>query len=304
MPPKEPRTEDEFIEQLTDVWKAENAAILWGPGDDCALLKPSTVGYQRVLKTDAVVQNVHFQPTDAPEDVGHKALGRVLSDFGAMGATPESALITIGIPTRVDVEFMRRCYRGMARLASRWKVGLAGGELVRSRILWLSIAGTGIVRRGQAVSRKGAKPGDALCVTGRLGGAFPERHLKFEPRLPEGQWLASRNYATSMMDLSDGLGKDLPRLARASGVSFSVDPSWLPRHRGVTPEQAVNDGEDYELLFTVRAGQIDVVRRLWPFETPITVIGQMLHPSEENRTGGVSFSGFDHIFNKRKRRSS
>ncbi|MFH1066956.1 MAG: thiamine-phosphate kinase [bacterium] len=286
--------EDELIQSLTEVFPARHPFLKVGVGDDCAVLRAASGrGGFDVLKTDAVVQDVHFTLKMPPRLIGRKALARVLSDFAAMGAEPRAFVVTVGIPKKLSPRFIKECYRGMNALATRYNIALAGGEMTRSRELWFSVAATGRVRR--PVLRSTARAGDALFVTGRLGGSFPKEHLCFEPRLKEGQWLARKNFASAMMDLSDGLGKDLPRLARASGLSFEIRPTAVPCRRGCSVHQAVNDGEDYELLFTVAPSKADALRRQWPFRAPLTCIGKMRRASEPVETGGVAMRGFDHF---------
>jgi len=273
------------------------AGTLVGPGDDCAVwqqrAKPQ--GYVSVAKVDAVVEGVHFHSRDSATQVGHKALARVLSDFGAMGAAPQVAMVTIGFPFQHhSVRWLKACYRGMAKLAARYSVGLVGGELTRSEQIWINVSLFGQAKASDTVLRSGGTPGDGLYVTGKLGGSFPKRHLSFVPRVTEGQWLARRG-VSAMMDLSDGLGKDLPRVAAASGCSFALQAACLPRHRGCSVEQAVNDGEDYELLFAVPSAKEKRLVRDWPFAVPMTRIGELLPDSLLPVTDGIRLAGWDHL---------
>ncbi|MEM6886304.1 MAG: thiamine-phosphate kinase, partial [Verrucomicrobiota bacterium] len=240
--------EDQLVGELTALWGMA-AGTVTGPGDDCAVWRAAPSNTVSVAKVDAVVEKVHFRSQDAAARVGYKALGRVISDFGAMGATPIHALVTIGFPFKSRPErWLKDCYRGMAKLAEKYTIGLAGGELTQSNQIWINLSLFGYVRESHMILRSGGNTGDALYVTGKLGGSFPKRHLAFQPRLSEGQWLARRG-VSAMMDLSDGLGKDLLRLAAASECSFAIQPECIPRHRGCSIQQAINDGEDYELLF-------------------------------------------------------
>jgi thiamine-monophosphate kinase len=287
--------ENDLITSLVRPWKS-GPHLLVGPGDDCALVRPPRSGEQLVLKTDALVENVHFTRQAGWPLIGQKAVARVVSDFAAMGATPHHLLITIGLPASVTPRHLASCYRGMRTAARRWKLDLAGGEITRSPLFWISIAATGSVQCGRAVLRSGARAGHGIYVTGRLGGSFASRrHLHFTPRLSEGLWLARHRFPSAMMDLSDGLGADLPRLARASGLSFHIDPSALPCHARCTPSQAVNDGEDYELLFTVPPVREKSLLANWPFRTRLTHIGTMLPRTRRPETGGIDFRGFDHL---------
>ena len=142
----------------------------------------------------------------------------------------------------------------------------------------ISVSLCGSVERGRCILRSGGKPGDALFVTGRLGGSIRGKHLRFEPRLAEGRWLASNFKPRAMMDLSDGLAADLPRLAEASGCGFSIDPDAIPRSRGCTTAEALSDGEDYELLFALPRNRATALGRDWPGAFPkldLTRIGSL-----------------------------
>ena len=139
-----------------------------------------------------------------------------------------------------------------------------------------------------------AEVGDLIFVTGRLGATRAKRHLVFEPRLAEGQWLARQRLASSLMDLSDGLGADLPRLAKASGVGFQLDPEAIPRARGATVSEAINDGEDYELLFTAKPAHAETLKKKWPFATPLHCIGVMAPRARKARESSFIY-GFDHF---------
>jgi thiamine-monophosphate kinase len=142
------------------------------------------------------------------------------------------------------------------------------------------------------VLRSGAKAGDVIAVTGRLGGTQARKHLLFEPRLAEGRWLARKRFATAMMDLSDGLGADLPRLASASGTSFQVEAQKVPRSGSLAA--ALNDGEDYELLFTVPPTRAEKLKKEWPFATPLHLIGVMGRPGAKSGFPTGTY-GFDHF---------
>ncbi len=267
--------ENGLLHLLTSRWKTD-ARVLTGVGDDCAVLRGEGRNHFLIFKTDAVVEGVHFKPSEKPELIGRKALARALSDLAAMGAVPLAAVITLGLPKDESIARLRKIYAGMERIARKHAVNLVGGETTRAKQLFLNVALLGECRGYQPVLRSTARVGDAIFVTGKLGGTQARRHLLFEPRLAEGQWLARHNIATALMDLSDGLGADLPRLARASGVSFQLDENRLPRTRGATVAQALNDGEDYELLFTTRPAVAKTLKKKWPFTTPVRCIGNVV----------------------------
>ena len=224
---------------------------------------------------------MHFLPGTDPELIGRKALARAVSDIGAMGGTPLHALVTLFVHADRPISQVEGIYRGMGRLARQFGISIAGGESsgLPADGLIINVALTGEVEEGKAVLRSTARAGDLIAVTGTLGGSFPTgHHLSFMPRVREGGILAASGVATSMMDLSDGLGTDLPRLAAASGLRFRIHEELLPVRPGFTAAQAVGDGEDYELLVTFRPGDRERAARLaaehFP-ETPLTVIGEM-----------------------------
>lgn len=232
----------------------ENDALIVGPGDDCAVVSRDE-DWDTLLKTDVVVEKVHFTPDTEPERIGRKALARAVSDIAAMGGIPEHALITILCHPSRPVALLEGIYRGMGSLARRFGISLAGGETSGLPYdgLVINVALTGKVERGLAILRSGGKPGDQLFVSGLLGGSFPTGwHLDFEPRVELARGLLKAGIRPSaMMDLSDGLGTDLPRLAAASRCGFEVDESRLPCRPGFTPADAVSHGEDYELLLAL-----------------------------------------------------
>ncbi len=181
-----------------------------------------------------MVEGVHFTPREKPALIGRKALARALSDLAAMGAAPVAAVVTLGVAKNESVARLRGIYRGLEKLAARHGVSLVGGETTRAKELFLNVALLGECRGYAPVLRSGARPGDRIAVTGSLGATRAGKHLRFEPRLAEGQWLARHRFATALMDLSDGLGADLPRLAQASGVGFALEPEKIPRARGAS----------------------------------------------------------------------
>jgi thiamine-monophosphate kinase len=286
--------ENGLLRLLTHRWKTDARRTLTGVGDDCAVLRGEGKNHFLLFKTDAVVEGVHFRAKERPELIGRKALARALSDLAAMGAVPLAAVITLGVPADESVPRLRAIYRGLERIAKKYDVDLVGGETTRARQLFLNVALLGECRGYAPLLRSGARAGDLIFVTGRLGATQARRHLTFKPRLAEGQWLARHKFASSLMDLSDGLGADLPRLARASGTSFRLDSAAIPRAPGATLAQALNDGEDYELLFTTPPARAKMLKNKWPFSTPVRSIG-VLEPLGAESRGPVFAHGFDHF---------
>ncbi|MEY2427603.1 MAG: thiamine-monophosphate kinase [Verrucomicrobiota bacterium] len=282
--------EFELITRLTRSLPA-NKSVVVGPGDDCAVLEADWPDRLLLFKTDAVVEGIHFVPGTAPDKIGHKAMGRCLSDIAAMAGTPTAALITIALPRDFDAGFVESIYAGMNVLARRHEVAIVGGETTTNpERLLISVALVGWVPRGKAVLRSGAEPRDAIFVTGELGGSLAGKHLEFEPRLLEARWLAQAFQIHSMMDISDGLAGDLRHLLSASHVGAELLSSAIPISReakragkgegSAKPPllAALTDGEDFELLFTI-AGRdavplLDGWKKQFP-DVPLNCIGKI-----------------------------
>jgi thiamine-monophosphate kinase len=272
--------ENALVERLTAGLPLSSRTVI-GPGDDCAVLRGPE--QWQVFKTDCIVERVHFLPETPGALVGRKAICRGLSDLAAMGATPAEAVITLGAPADTLVSRVEAIYAGLRAAGELYGCGIVGGETValpRGSALFLNVALLGLTPPQQCLTRSGASPGDVLFVSGELGNTLAsEHHLHFEPRLALGQFLAQSGLATAAMDLSDGLGVDLPRLAAASGCSFHLVPADLPCRSGATAQQALSDGEDYELLFTARETEVPNLLAEWAARFPqirLTRIGKML----------------------------
>jgi len=278
------------------------AGMVLGIGDDCAIYRPRGAAEDLLFTTDLLLEDVHFQrATHGAEDVGWKALARGLSDIAAMGGEPRFFLVSLAVAGWAGPQWVDGFYRGLRRLAGRTRVALLGGDLARSKRLACDIVVCGSVPRGQALRRDGARAGDAVYVSGRLGGsalglaggpgAARRRHLRPEPRLALGRFLRER--ATAAMDLSDGLSLDLWRLCKASKLSAAI--AAPPLFPGATLEQALHGGEDYELLFTARPQ----ARVPAEFEgVPLTRIGVMRRgrPVEVRLDGALlPVMGYDHF---------
>jgi thiamine-monophosphate kinase len=270
--------EDRLLNQLLPRLSL-GKGVVNGPGDDCAVVETRDRRNLLVLKTDCVVAGVHFLPTANAVDVGWKAMMRPLSDFAATSAVPQFALITLIAPEQTKVEWVEGLYRGLSRAAKRFKVSMVGGEMSSTPgPAAISVCVVGLVERERCVSRRGGKAGDDLFVTGRLGGAVKQKHLHFIPRVVESRWLTRNFPIHAMMDLSDGLGADLPRLARASRVEFAIEMENLPLAHGAKIDDAISEGEDYELLFSISPRERTRLEREWRKKfrkLPLTRIGRL-----------------------------
>jgi thiamine-monophosphate kinase len=271
--------EDALIASLLRELPASRKLI----GDDCAVVEFHGAKNLLVLKTDCVVEKVHFAPATKPESVGWKAMMRALSDFAAASAVPQFTLVTLIVPATRSTSWVKELYRGLKRAAAKFDAIIVGGETSATRgPAAISISVSGFVEKNRRVSRAGGKKGDDLFVTGRLGGSLRGKHLRFVPRISESRWLTKNFRVHAMMDLSDGLGADLPRLARASKLGFKIDKEKLPLAPGAKIDNAISDGEDYELLFAISPRDRSPLQRAWRKKfprLPLTRIGALVHPS-------------------------
>lgn len=266
--------------------------------DDCAVVKSGKRTHWQLLKTDCVIEGVHFLPETPPAQVGWKAMCRPLSDIAATGGKPQYALVTLGLNRQRSPDWAAEVYGGIGRAADEFKVAVVGGETASTDgPSFLSVCLTGSVRKDRCVTRAGGRDGDLIYVTGALGGSFPSRkHLHFRPRIKEARWLSKHFSVHAMMDLSDGLAADLPRLARTSGTGYRIEPSSVPRTEGCTIAQALGDGEDYELLFTLAARHAAKLETAWKQRfpgLPLTQVGTLCEPEVVSGLGEAE--GYDHF---------
>lgn len=275
--------EDRLLEQLL-VSLPRHKGVLTGAGDDCAIVEPPRRGHLLLLKTDCVVEKVHFKSGTDPEAVGWKAMMRPLSDFAAMSGMPQFALVTLMVSGETTDAWVRKLYRGLRRAADKFEVTIVGGETSSTPgPSAISVSVSGFVEKSRKVTRHGGKSGDDLFVTGWLGGSSRGKHLRFVPRIHESRWLTGHFSIHAMMDLSDGLGSDLPRLARASGVGFEIDQARLPLAPGASITNAISDGEDFELLFAISPRDSGKLEARWRKEFPklgLTRIGRLNRKSK------------------------
>jgi thiamine-monophosphate kinase len=288
--------EDAVVSAITSKLP-KSADVRVGAGDDCAVIGPKNARMWSLLKTDAMIEGVHFLSETEPRRVGWKALCRAISDIAAMGGTPQHALITIALSPKTPLRWVEEFYDGLKAAAKQHGVSIVGGETSRSPgPAFINISLTGTVRRKECLLRSGGAPGDILFVTGTLGGSLSGKHLDFTPRVAEAQFLARKVRPSAMMDLSDGLATDLPRLARSSGCSFHVDMAQIPKSPDCTLQQALSDGEDFELLFAVSPRKARTLlapwRRAFP-NVPLTRIGKLLFIQESSTV--LHAHGYDHF---------
>lgn len=286
--------------------------VATGPGDDCAVLRVPGGRRDLLATTDPVIRGHHFLDETPVEFVARKAVARAISDIAAMGGEAAWILTDVVAPAAFPADSVRALYGALEKAAREFGLSIVGGDLSEGPDLEIHVTALGTVPRGTAVLRSGARPGDALFVTGALGASWTDGNTHqylFQPRLEEGYFLRARRFASAMMDLSDGLGADLPRLLDASGVSCRIDAAAIPlseaaRRTGQPLAHAWNDGEDFELLFAVPADRIPGLLRAWRRRFPglaLSRIGTVL-PQGEPRTmvnGGETMAlppgGFNHF---------
>lgn len=292
--------EDDLVTRLTALHPSPPGIL--GIGDDCCVWTP---GGPTCLSVDTIVEGRHFLATDAPAAVGRKAAGAALSDLAAMGAKPVGAVVALSCPAHWPAIALMD---GLAAELARHGCPLLGGDTSGADQLVISVTVWGeAMPGGRLLRRDGGRAGDLLVVTGPLGGSLASgRHLVPEPRFAEGQWLAGHAFVHALMDLSDGLAADAPRLAAASGCGVLLLPAQVPVHDDVPvmtdrERAACCDGEDFELLAAVEPSQWPTLQLAWPFERPLSVVGWLLPEpgafceGRDGRVGPLPWRGYEHV---------
>lgn len=302
-------SETELIQRLTQDLPADSS-VLTGPGDDCAVLDWS--GSKLLFKTDAIVEGIHFERDTPPEAIGRKALARALSDIAAMAGTPTHALITLGFHAEMEPSLIEAVYQGLRDCAREHHVNIVGGETTSLSQLTLSISLIG--KASKPILRTGSTVGDAIFVSGELGGSLAGHHLNFTPRLKEARWLSDQDIVHAMIDLSDGLATDLRHLlsdqtgaellTRALPIRRAAKERARDNPSGKTALlAALTDGEDYELLFTVSSKDavplLDGWKSAFP-ETPLHCIGKITDQPgialrDDKGVKPLTLHGYDHL---------
>lgn len=279
-----------------------------GIGDDCAVLPASR--RVQAITVDPVIYRNHFDDTVPPRAVGAKLLKRNLSDLAAMGAYPRVAVVALTLDPHVRVAWLEAFYRGLAACARIYRVSIVGGDVAQANgVLAASLTLIGEATGKRMLTRVGAKFGDSIYVTGRLGGSRLGKHFRFTPRLLEGTWLAAQPDVRAMMDVSDGIAKDL-RALTPRGAQPALEASKIPisaaarrcalESRKTPLHHALSDGEDYELVFVLarKADCLEFERR-WHmrFSTPLTRIGAFNSPGNP-QPGTIdlnAYRGYEHL---------
>lgn len=298
-----------LIEQIRRWLGDTSPAGAAGIGDDCAVLPASAKA--QVITVDPIVFGRHFDGSVSPREAAAKLLKRNLSDLAAMGARPTAAVVALALDRQVKVRWLEEFHRGLAACARRYAVKIVGGDVAQADgVLIATLTLLGRVSGKRLLLRTGARRGDFICATGRLGGSLLGHHLRFEPRLREGAWLAGRPEVRSMMDLSDGLAKDIHALTpagcraaiRAAHVPVSRDATLRAKQTGATALlHALTDGEDYELLFSVdRNSDYEAFEAKWKrrFKTRLSRLGKFETRTASKGSDEIDFSrisGYEHL---------
>ena len=325
-------SEDSIIRGLKARFPARSHLVETGIGDDAAVLRGSSERKPWIVTTDMLLEGVDFrQNWITPVQLGHRALAVNLSDLAAMGAIPLFYTVALAVPRPIDLTWIDSFFRGLTSLGRKWGADLIGGDLSSSRSgISIAITALGTPAGKRAVLRSGGKAGDLLYVTGSLGrsaaglkllrnGVLQGRdrterlalraHLTPEPRCEAGAWLGRSGLVHCMMDLSDGLSVDLPRLCNASSTGAEICAAGLPvfpeSHAwGCDPlDAALNGGEDFELLFSVSPAGATSLEKLYPHKLPpISRIGTLTcgggvrwRPDPEAIPRPLEARGYDHF---------
>jgi thiamine-monophosphate kinase len=266
----------------------------FGIGDDCAVLPASR--RRQLITVDPVIYPRHFNDLVPPREVGAKLLKRNLSDLAAMGGRPTAAVLALTLDARTSLVWLEQFYRGLAACARHYRVPIVGGDIAQAdRTVSASLTLLGEAVGSRVVTRTGARVGDWIFVTGQLGASLPTRHhVTFTPRLAEGAWLARQSAVRAMMDVSDGLAKDL-RALTPPGAAPALDAAAFPLRAPSDLRGALTDGEDYELVFAL-AARTDrdkfsaAWRRAFP-RTRLTSIGRFV-PARALPPGALDLAGY------------
>jgi thiamine-monophosphate kinase len=284
--------------------------VIKGIGDDAAVLEGRGRDRYLLVATDSIAEKIHFRRSAGAYWIGRKALAVNLSDIAAMGGYPLWAVVNLGLPAGLSVRYCRQLYRGMAELADEFDLSIVGGDTFRSPDgIVISVTVIGEVEKRRCVFRDGARPGDVICLTGKLGEGRG-KHLRFIPRVKEGRHLAESFSPSAMIDISDGLFADIDKLCGPSGVGAVIGEAAIPAAAGLRGKsekvklRAIGEGEEFELLFTLPEIKIEDLmdRFLSETGTPVTPIGKVVEGEErreligrDGKTRPFPENGYNHF---------
>ena len=298
-----------LIRELEKLLRGKIPSVVAGIGDDCAVLRGENPNQYLLCTCDPVIEGIHYLPGTPARQIGWKAMARNLSDIAAMGGLPRWALVSIGLRRNTPVATVKQIYAGLNAAAQKFGCRIVGGDTTHVRHeQFIVVTVIGDVEKSRVALRSGSVIGDSVFVTGTLGGSLRGKHLRFTPRVDEARWLVSNFSVHAMIDLSDGLSSDLQRLLDGSrrGIGFELFAAEIPIAPAARRKlgAALNDGEDFELLFTIDPRDVTALRARWArrFRLPLTEIGRVVKSAGKitliKRDGAkqiINASGYDHF---------
>jgi len=276
-----------------------------GIGDDMAEIRLAD-GASILVTTDMLLDGVHFDlKTATLKQVGYKAMAVSLSDCAAMATVPVAAVVAVALPAGFGIEHLKELHSGIVSAADKFECPLIGGDITKWSYAGQFAINVAMLSRPAGhppVTRTGAKVGDAVCVTGSLGGALSGKHLSFQPRVREALKITSLVKINAMIDISDGLSSDLNRICTQSRIDAQRIPISDDARKTTDPlSAALNDGEDFELLFILAADRCEKLLSQWTDSLPITQIGTITDTGKmqikmpDSQINDIKPSGFDHL---------
>ncbi len=279
----------------------KSPSVIKGIGDDCAVIKTPD-GEHLLLTADMLAEGVHFTRKMGARAIGHKAMACSVSDIAAMGGVPVAAVVSLGAPPDLNISFVKDLYRAMNSVAKKFHFDIIGGDTIKTKTIVMNVAMIGKTRNKKFVLRSGAQKGDYIFVTGALGRSYKSgKHLSFTPRLFEARRLMENFRPSAMIDISDGLAGDLGHILKESKAGAVLYEKLIPKTKGADLKEALYDGEDFELLFTLPAREgrrMIIEKQKFPFHYIGSIVDQkegfILLTSQGKRTP-VNKKGFTHF---------
>jgi len=302
-------SEDDITEWFARQSKLNAVDFTIGIGDDMAQIQWAEEA-SVLVTTDMLLDGVHFDLRKTTlEQVGYKAMAVSLSDCAAMATVPTAAVVCVALPKKFGEEELKQLHAGITSAGDKFNCELVGGDITRWNTDGSFAIGIAMLSRkagSEPIKRSGAKVGDYICVTGSLGGAGFGKHLEFEPRVKEAIKIAQMVTVNSMIDISDGLSSDLNRICRASQVGAIIEAQRIPisdeaKKTEEPLSSALNDGEDFELLFTLSEKDCQRLLRQWNGPIAITRIGtatdtgKMQIKMANGQISDLEARGYDHL---------
>ncbi len=300
--------EDEITAWFASQSKLSKADFPIGIGDDMAEVRVK--GESILITTDMLLDGVHFDLKKATvEQAGYKAMAVSLSDCAAMATVPVAAVVCVALPKEYGEKELKKLHKGIRAAGDQYGCALVGGDITRwkgNEPFAIAVAMLSKRAGNKPVRRSGAKVGDVICVTGALGGSGMGRHLRFEPRVKEAIEIAGMVKINAMMDISDGLSSDLKRICEQSKVGAMIEAEQIPISQAAKKSNnplnsALNDGEDFELLFTISQRQYKQLVKKWRRPLAITRVGTVTDNGKieiresDGQVKELKAGGYDHL---------